>query len=488
MRATNQLFLLSDEHTRGALGCYGHPLVKTPNIDALAARGTRFIAAYSNSPLCVPSRASLATGRHTHETRCWDNGHPFEGGQRSWARRLRDEGQRVVSIGKLHYRDSRDANGFSEEILPMHVRYGIGDLFGLLREEAPSYGEVPASLARNAGPGESNHTEYDRKITEAACRWLREAATKPADKPWTLFVSLVSPHFPLIAPPEFYALYPTSDVDWPIQYAPDERPSHPVIKALAGSWNYDDFFDEEQVRVARAAYYGLCSFLDDNIGKVLATLEDCGLTDNTRILYSSDHGEILGNRGLWSTSVMYEESVGIPMVLAGPDVPRGEVVDTPVSLVDCYPTIVEGAGLSLLPEEINLPGQSLIDIAKGAAPDRTVLSQYHAGGSITGFFMIRRDRWKYVHYVGYPPQLFDLASDPDELKDLADKPEAASVRADCEAMLREILDPEAVNALAFSDQAVTIAKHGGAQAILERGHPGEHPIDRPLGVDTARVD
>ena len=190
-------------------------LVKTPNIDKLAARGTRFTAAYSNSPLCVPSRASLATGRHTHETRCWDNGHPFEGGQRSWARRLRDEGHRAVSIGKLHYRDSRDANGFSAEILPMHVRYGIGDLFGLLREEAPSYGKVPASLAREAGPGESNHTEYDRKITEAACRWLREEAHKSADKPWTLFVSLVSPHFPLIAPPEFYALYPTSDVDWP---------------------------------------------------------------------------------------------------------------------------------------------------------------------------------------------------------------------------------------------------------------------------------
>ena len=478
MQATNQLFLLSDEHTRGALGCYGHPLVKTPNIDALAARGTRFTAAYSNSPLCA-TRASLATGRHTHETRCWDNGHPFEGGQRSWARRLRDAGQRAVSR-------QTPLSGFARRVQPSRCMcYGIGDLFGLLREKRRA---TPRFSGQKRRPGESNHTEYDRKITEAACRWLREEATKPADNPWTLFVSLVSPHFPLIAPPEFYALYPTSDVDWPIQYAPDERPSHPVIKALAGSWNYDDFFDEEKVRVARAAYYGLCSFLDDNIGKVLAALEDCGLTDNTRILYSSDHGEILGNRGLWSTSVMYEESVGIPMVLAGPDVPRGEIVNTPVSLVDCYPTIVEGAGLSLSPEEISLPGQSLIDIAEGAAPDRAVLSQYHAGGSITGFFMIRRDRWKYVHYVGYPPQLFDLASDPDELKDLADKPEAASVRADCEAMLREILDPEAVNALAFSDQAATIAKHGGAQAILERGHPGEHPIDRPLGVDTARVD
>ncbi len=294
MRATNLLFILSDEHTRGALGCYGHPLVKTPNLDRLAARGTRFTCAYSNSPLCVPSRAALATGRYAHQTRCWDNGHPFDGSLASWGSRLKATGHRVTAIGKLHYRDSRDENGFSEEILPRHVRDGIGDLFGLLRTDPVSYGKIPESLARDAGPGESNHTTYDRAIAEAACDWLRNEAAKYSRMPWLLFVSFVSPHFPLIAPPEFYDLYPLDRIPWPRRYAAEERPTHPFFEGLNKAWNYDDYFDEERVRVARAAYYGLCSFLDHNVGKILGTLEDCGLIGNTRIIYSNDHGEMLG--------------------------------------------------------------------------------------------------------------------------------------------------------------------------------------------------
>ena len=480
MEPTNFLVILSDEHTRGALGCYGHPLVKTPNLDRLAARGTRFVRAYSNSPLCVPSRSVIATGRHVHETRCWDNGHPFEGRHTSWARRLRDGGHQVVSIGKLHYRDSRPETGFSEEILPMHVRYGVGDLLGMLRVDPPSYGKVPASLSREAGPGESNHTEYDRLITDAACDWLRNRVRERGDRPWVLFVSLVSPHFPLIAPERFYGLYPLDRIDMPRFYAKEERPTHPAMRAIVRAWNYDDFFTEETVRKARAGYYGLCSFLDDNIGRVLGALEDAGFADTTRVAYTSDHGEMLGNRGIWSTSVMYEESVGIPMMLAGPGIPAEREVNAPVSLVDLYPTLVEAAGSPLSGDEQSLPGHSLIDIANGARPERTVLSEYHAGGSITGFFMIRHARWKYVHYVNYPPQLFDLESDPDEAHDLGESPAHAEVREACLVRLRQVVEPEAASAAAFRDQEATIERHGGVEAVLARGHPGEHPLDRPL--------
>ena len=317
MTRTNLLFLLSDEHRRDALGCYGHPFVKTPNLDRLAARSTRFTQAYCNSPLCVPSRASLATGRYVHETRCWDNGHPFEGQLPSWAERLRDQGHRTVAVGKLHYRRSEDANGFSEEIIPLHLIDGTGDLIGLLRKEGAHYGATER-YAKDAGPGESDYTDYDRRIAAAAVDWLRSEAPRHRDKPWALFVSFVSPHFPLTAPREFYDLYAAVRMPRPRAYGDDERHRHPFLEGLTRAWNYDDYFDEERLQVARSAYFGLCSFLDHNIGTILAALEDAGLMDDTRVLYSSDHGEMLGDQGIWSTSVMYEASAGVPLLLAGP--------------------------------------------------------------------------------------------------------------------------------------------------------------------------
>ena len=153
MQPSNLLFILSDEHRRDVAGCYGDPIAITPNIDALAARGARFRNAYTPCPICVPARAALATGRWVHQTRSWDNAAPYHGEPPSWHHRLRDNGHRVVSIGKLHFRATADDNGFSEEILPLHVLEGKGDLIGMLREPPAARGSMPA-LAASAGPGE----------------------------------------------------------------------------------------------------------------------------------------------------------------------------------------------------------------------------------------------------------------------------------------------------------------------------------------------
>lgn len=380
----------------------------------------------------------------------------------------------VVSIGKLHYRDSKDPNGFTEEILPLHVLDGIGDLLGLIRTPPAPRGNMPA-LAREAGPGACSYTDYDREIADAACSWLRRRKGKSADRPWTLFVSFVRPHFPLVAPPEFFAMYPPERMPLPRLYASGERPTHEAVKALRDCMNYDDYFDEQRARIAVAAYYALVSFLDDNIGRVLRALDEAGLAGNTRVIYTSDHGDNLGNHGLWGKSVMYEESVAIPMILAGPDVPRGATSDGGASLIDCYRTLVEGAGLQLPAQDEVLPSQSLWDIARGGDPDRAILSEYHAAGSVTGTYMIRRGRWKLVYFVGYPPQLFDLQDDPHEATDLAARPDMKSVLKECEAALRAMLDPERVSALAFADQAARIAANGGPAAILQRGDFGYTP-------------
>lgn len=476
MSAANFLIICSDEHTPRVMGCAGHGIVKTPNIDRLAARGTRFTSAYTPSPICVPARASLATGRHVHQTGCWSSAEPYDGAVHGWGHRLMAEGHRVVSIGKLHYRDTDDANGFDPEILPMHVLNGVGWATALLRDQREPDKDA-WEYAAELGPGETSYTAYDRAVRDAAREWLLDAARRDDDKPWVLFVSFVSPHFPLIAPADFFALYPPDEMDLPVAYEPAERPRHPVLKALTGHLDYDAHFaDEDQVRLARAGYYGLCSFLDDNIGGVLGALDAAGLGDDTRVLYTSDHGDMLGNHGIWAKSVMYEDSVGVPMILSGPGVPEGEAVSTPVSLVDIYQTAVETVGETPTGDEDQLPGRSLIDIANGAHAGRAVLSEYHDGGSIVGFFMLRLGRWKYIHYVGYAPQLFDMEADPDELSDLGESPDHGGVRAECEAKLRDMVDPEAANESAFADQAARIEALGGEAAVRRLATFGFTPV------------
>ena len=335
----NVLFLMSDEHSREIAGCYGNSIVRTPHLDALAARGTLFENAYCNSPICVPSRASLATGDYVHRIGYWDSAAAYDGRVPSWHHRVREAGHDMVSIGKLHYR---------------------------------------------------------------------------------------------------------------------------------ATWNYDDHFDEECLRVGLTAYYGLCSFLDFQIGRILAALEESGFADDTLVIYTSDHGENLGNRGLWGKCVMYEESSGVPLLVAGPGVAAGTRCATPVSLVDVYPTVVEFACGALDPRERALPGESLVTLASEPAEDRVVFSEMHDDGSMTGTYMVRRGEWKLVHYVGYPPELFHLAVDPFEERNLSGRPEAAEIQRRLYGELHRVVDPDAANRRAFVDQRARIERLGGVEAILAR--------------------
>jgi choline-sulfatase len=469
MKPTNVLFILSDEHSRRVLGCYGHPMIRTPNLDRLAARGVLFSDAYSNSPICVPARATLATGRYPHQIRFWDNAIAYDGSVPSWHHRLRDAGHEVVSIGKLHFRSETDDNGFTQEIMPLHINDGIGDPLGWLRDPLPVR-RATLRLAKDAGRGDSSYQDYDREITDAAVDWLKAHAGAPAGKPWCLFVSLVCPHFPLIARPEFYDLYPEAEVPLPALRDPAKRaPDHPYIAAFRACQIYErGFVDEANVRRAIAAYFGLVTSTDHNVGRIVAALEGAGLADSTRILYSADHGDNLGTRGLWGKSTMYEESAGVPMIIAGPGLPQGMVCRAPATLADIFPTIVKWAGATPHPDDGDLPGLPLDRVAL-VPPRRTILAEYHATGAATGAFMIRKGTLKYIYYAGMPPQLFDLNSDPHETRDLAQAPGYAGLVADCEIDLRAVVDPDAADALAKSDQAAKIAEFGGRAAIEQRG-------------------
>ncbi len=451
----NVLIILSDEHSPRFMGCSGHPVVKTPHLDAIAAAGVRFSNAYTPSPICVPARASLATGRWVHQLGTWGSAEPYRGEQRSWAHIARAVGYTTASIGKLHYGAPTEDHGFDEEIVPMHVVNEVGWVQALDRSPAADFPEA-YEFAADIGIGESSYVSYDRAITAEAVGWINRHGDD--DEPWVLLVSFVSPHFPLTVPQKYWDQY--GDAGGPEIGALDE--DHPQVQQLARFFNYHDSFDDQLVRDGRRAYFGLCSFLDDQVGKVVNSLDATGQRDDTTIVYTSDHGDMAGNRGLWAKSYMYEDSCGVPLLIEGPGVPTDVVCSTPANLVDVHSTVVDLVGGA----DAGARGSSLLQLANSPDdPDRVTFSEYHDGGATTGFFMVRSGRWKYVYYVGDRPQLFDLAADPDELDDLGLSPEHATVRTNLERQLREIVDPEEVSARAFEDQAALLASFGGLDGI-----------------------
>lgn len=459
MSNQNVLFLFSDEHRRDALGCYGHAQVKTPNLDQLAARGTRFINAYTSSPICVPARASLAAGEYVHETRCWSNAQAYQGDPESWGHRLQSQGHRVDSIGKLHYRGKEYDNGFDNEILPLYIRNGMGWIKGLLRDHEAVLD--CSGYAAEIGPGDNSYTQYDLGVTREACGWLNNKKNTDSDKPWALFVSWLRPHYPLTCPPEFYELYPLNELD---DARFTQQQLHPVVQRIRRNFDYDNYFTPETRQVARASYYGLCSFLDHQVGQVLAALEASGQADNTLIIYTSDHGDHNGDRGLWTKMTLYDESTAVPMIISGRGIAQGKAVSTLASLVDIYPTILSAAGAD--DDGKGRPGIALQTLAYNDDFDRPILSEYHDGGSPTGMFMLRDARWKYNYYPGYAPELFDMLTDPDELIDLGESAPHVDIRAQCYAQMQALVDPEAANELAFADQAERIEELGGVEAVL----------------------
>ncbi len=464
---TNVLLIMADELSTWGLGCMGGPAL-TPNIDRLAARGLVFTQAYTPSPICVPTRAAIATGRYLHQIGYWSSAEAYDGRIPGWGHALQDAGIPTLSIGKLHYRNTADPTGFDRQIEPIHIPDGIGWVRGLLRQPLASY-DATAGMAHEIGAGWTDYTRYDQRVTAEACQWL----AAPPDLPWCTFVSYLSPHYPLIAPPEHFEKYDAGA----LASGADDIPDHPVLRDIAGFFDHDVHFTDDTRGTARAAYYGLCSFLDAQVGQVLAALDASGQGDDTLILFTSDHGEMLGHKGFWGKSTMYDDSARVPLIAACGGIDGGFSTGTsivpglrtdPVSLIDLAPTITGAFGLAA-----EFPGHPL---TAAADPGRTVLSEYHDGGSPVGITMVRWDHWKYVHYAqGHAPQLFDLAADPDEVRDLsADRPDVLAI---AKTRMAAELDPEVADARAHADQARLVEDLGGREKLLQMEQWNFTPTD-----------
>lgn len=464
----NLLYLFSDQHSRLVTGCYGNPYVHTPNIDRLAARGVCFDSAYSNNPICVPARAAMATGDYCFKHHYWDNAHPYSGEQDGWGHRLTGQGIPLTTIGKLHYQSDTPATGFTDQRIPLHVKGGTGDMTHLIRDGSM----VRPAMRREvleAGPGESDYLHYDEKVAALAAEFLqKEVREKP--EPWCLYVGFVCPHFPWKVPEDIMELYtPHDKIPLPADWKSEQRTMHPAIVKYRDEMCLSEPFTEQEMRKAIASYYGMVTFMDRQVGVVLDALEAAGLSDCTRVIYGDDHGEMAGDHGLFFKHTLYEGSVGVPLIMAGPDLPKNRRIRTPVSLVDIFPTVLECVGVGKEPEDEALPGISLFEIINGSfSEERPVFAETHCIGFNDAAFMIRYRQYKYIYYVNYEPQLFDLENDPREQHDLIHDADYRAVRMEMDRILREqFCDPEEINRRAKSEQSDLLARNGGKEAVLK---------------------
>lgn len=484
VKPQNLIVFLTDNHARTMLGSAGHPIIQTPNLDQIAQGGVRFDNAYCVSPLCCPSRAAIATGRFPHETGYWDNSLAYDGRVPTWQQRVRDQGHHVTAIGKLHFRSGDVDNGFSEEIVPLHIVDGKGALIALLR--ATPEGMPPRKghkkIYEASGIGEADYQIYDREITREAIAWL-EKHGKAHDKPWVLLVSYASPHPPFKVPEEYWNLYPLDRVPMPVQWRKADQPQHPAVQYLSWMNSFKEDFSDDFIRRVVAGYCALISVVDTQVGLVMDAAKNLGLMDSTRILYTSDHGEAAGHHGIMGKGNHYEHALGVPLLISGEGVPVGAERQHISSQVDLFPTIVEAVGADLKSEDNTLPGQSLWSVINGEVADKAdgeAFAEFHAMGARNAGFALRSGRHKLIYHVGMPRQLFDLEADPLEERDLmlddADHPIAAKL----ERALRTYVDPEETDSRAKSDQRDHADKFGGMEKVAQAGVFSASPIPGKL--------
>lgn len=432
---------MSDEHSRRFSSTYGHPVVETPQLDRLAERGTVYRNAYCTSPLCVPSRSSFMAGRLPHEIDRYNNSKVIEGRFPSYGGVLAEQGVHTCYIGSAAnlYRDPY-ALGFSEMALVTSLRRPF-------EPEAVRSVAVGRSTQPLSGPAPGCFAE-DIGFVDRSVAWLRDTAPGIAG-PWTLTVNLLAPHPPYVADQEHWQRY-AGRADLPEQDGEHVAAHHPYLQDLRGhgGWNYSD----DLVRSLRQGYFGAVSHVDDQLGRVLDAIDEAGLADDTVVAYTTDHGELLGRFGVWGKCSLYEDAVGVPLVVAGPGFEAGRRVATPVSLLDLQAAIFAAVGAD---RPAGWHGEPLQAVPTDD-DSRAVFASYQGHQVRGSAFMIRRGDWKLLYNVGAPHQLFNLADDPDELNDRsAGEP---SILAELETELRAICDPETAHLDALAFQARQLAE------------------------------
>ncbi|MET3598173.1 choline-sulfatase [Martelella mangrovi] len=427
----------------------------TPNLKKLSQRSTRFQNAYTGSPLCAPARASFMSGQLPRRTRVYDNAAEFSPDIPTYAHHLRRAGYQTSLAGKMHFVGPDQLHGFEERLTTdvYPADYGWTPDYGKPGERIDWWYHNMGSVT-GAGVGEiSNQLEYDDEVAYEAVRKVYDLGRRKDDRPFMLTVSFTHPHDPYVARKKYWDLYEDCDHLEPevgtIDY--DAQDGHSKRIFDANDWQKFDI-SKEDVRRARRAYFANVSYVDDKIGEILEALEGVGLAEDTVIVFLSDHGDMLGERGLWFKMSFYEGSSRVPLMISAPGMKPG-LVKTPASTVDIAATLADLAGIDTAAVSPWSDGESLVPVAAGAERKMPVRMEYAAEASEAPLVSIREGRFKYNHCELDPPQLFDLEADPHELTNLADDPAHAETVAGFAAKVREYWDMAAYDAEIRESQA-----------------------------------
>ncbi len=465
----NLLYILSDQHSAFVSGAYGDPVAETPNLDGLAASGVTLDGLYCPSPLCVPSRMAMLTGRYPHHNAVWTNDHVLDSGIPTFAHALGAAGYHPVLIGRMHSVGPDQLRGYTERLVGDHGPNfpGGGDVpRGVLEGTA---GPARVSLDRS-GAGQSGYQVHDEDVTAATVRYLNQLGTARRashdQEPFCLTVGLMLPHQPFVARRADFARF-AQRVGMPTYPQPWSHAIHPVLRRWREQTGIVEVSEAEILR-ARAAYWALVAAMDRMIGEILAALHSNDLARNTLVIYTSDHGEQVGEHGLWWKQTFYEQSARVPAILSWPGVlPASTRCAHVASSLDLAATMLDALGAPLLPAS---DGRSLLPVLRDqAAPWRDeALCEYCTDNGVLSR-MIRAGDWKLSYYHGMPPQLFNLATDPGEMHDRAEDPTVRSLRDDLVARVLDGWDPQRI-------AAVMAAKLTDSQ-LLERWARATQPAD-----------
>ena len=440
-RPANVVFLFSDEHNTNFVSVYGHPLVQTPNLERLAREGTIYDAAWCPSPLCMPCRSSIMSGRRVHEIQTYSNCNLYESAHPSYGAILREQGVHSVHVGKTDAYRPGAALGFSEMLLPKD-RQQPGDGNG--RRRPLAIRSDGAKRADGFGVSDDPFRQDDAVMAEAL-RWVNERAPG-LEQPWVLSVNLIKPHFPHIVTQALWDRYPEG-ADLPAHGVEAASAQHPYAEDLRRHFQTEQF-TEDQIRGLRRGYLGCVDYIDQQVGRMLDALEELGLRDNTLVIYASDHGEMLGKFGMWWKCSLYEDSLRVPLIVSGPGFARGVRDSTPVDLLDVQASFFAATGAR---RPSDWTGEPLQGLSRNDG-DRFAFAEYHGHGVRSGGYAIRQGEWKLLFNMEAEHQLFHLGDDPEELNNrYTSEPAVASRLEDC---LRSVCDPEAENerAHAFEEQ------------------------------------
>ena len=432
----NIVLIQADQLTAMVLSMYGGKTVKTPHMDDIAENGVTFLNSYCNNPVCGPSRASMMSGQLSSAVGCYDNAGELLSSIPTFAHYLRYIGYRTCLSGKMHFVGADQLHGFEERLTTDIYPSDFGWTADWSQQEEP-WAPSRMSLRSIVEAGvckRSLQIDYDEEVCFQAVQKIYDYARLPEKQPFMLMASFTHPHNPFVTTQEFWDLYDHDQIELPgVPHIPIAD-RDPWSQRYAYTIREDEHnVAEQDLRNARHAYYGMVSYFDSLIGRILKALDDGGFTENTYVFVVADHGEMLGERGTWFKFLPYEWSARVPMIVTGPGIKAGYVEEKGVSLVDLLPTMTElatdGKGIEL---GDRIDGRSLVQMMHGDNSGRPddVMMEFTGEGVYAPALIIRRDGIKYVHCRTDPPMMFDLKKDPQELDNVAEDPAYADTASD----------------------------------------------------------